>query len=196
MSNEEAIFALDGAIATLTFNRPAARNALTWEMYDSLVEACARVDADSDVRVFVLQSTGEQAFAAGTDIRQFTAFRGADDGIRYEAKIDAVLDRLARVKVPTIARVQGIAAGGGCAIALTCDMRVGGPNASFAVPIARTLGNCLSAATCARLIALLGPSLVKDILFTGRSIAASEAHSVGLLSRFVSAEDLDKAVRE
>lgn len=196
MSNAETLFEIDGAIATLTFNRPTARNALTWEMYEGLVQACDYVDADSAVRVFVLRGAGEQAFAAGTDIRQFAEFRGADDGISYEARIDAVLDRLARVAVPTIAQVQGVAAGGGCAIALTCDLRVCGPNASFGVPIARTLGNCLSAASCARLISLLGPSLLKDILFTGRMIKAEEAQSIGLISRLVATEELDAAVHE
>lgn len=196
MSSGDTLFARDGAIATLTFNRPAARNALTWEMYDGLVEACECVDADSTVRVFVIRGAGEQAFAAGTDIRQFAAFRGGEDGIRYEARIDAVLDRLDRVSVPTIARIQGVAAGGGCLIALTCDMRVCGPNASFAVPIARTLGNCLSATSCARLIALAGPAVAKDLLFTARSVKAIEAQSIGLVSRLVAAEELDKAVQE
>lgn len=194
MSSAETLFAIDGAIATLTFNRSAARNALTWEMYEGLSRACDRVDGDAAVRVFVLRGAGEHAFAAGTDIRQFAEFREAEDGLRYEARIDAVLDRLARVTVPTIARVQGVAAGGGCAIALTCDMRVCGPNASFGMPIARTLGNCLSAASCARLIASLGPSVLKDLLFTGRMIGAAEAQSIGLVTRLATSEELDAAV--
>jgi enoyl-CoA hydratase len=196
MSSTETLFEIDGAIATLTFNRPAARNALTWEMYEGLAQACDRVDGETAVRVFVLRGAGEQAFAAGTDIRQFAEFREPEDGIRYEVRIDAVLDRLAKVVVPTIAQVQGVAAGGGCAIAFTCDMRVCGPNASFGVPIARTLGNCLSAASCARFVALLGPAMVKDLLFTGRFIYATEAQTLGLGSRFVAAEELETAVRD
>src|ERR1039457_4785684 len=179
MSSTETLFEINGAIATLTFNRPAARNALTWEMYEGLFRACDRVDGDAAVRVFVLRGAGEHAFAAGTDIHQFTEFQEAEDGIRYESLIDAVLDRLARVAVPTIAQVQGVAAGGGCAIAFACDMRVCGPNASFGVPIARTLGNCLSAATCARFITLLGSAIVKDLLFTGRMVHTEEGQSLG-----------------
>jgi enoyl-CoA hydratase len=196
MSSTETLFEINGAIATLTFNRPAARNALTWEMYEGLAQACDRVDGDAAVRVFVLRGAGEHAFAAGTDIRQFAEFRGAEDGIRYEARIDAVLDRLARVAVPTIAQVQGVAAGGGCAIAFTCDMRICDPNASFGVPIARTLGNCLSAATCTRFITLLGPATVKDLLFTGRMVRAEESQTLGLVSRLVPAGELDAAVYE
>ncbi len=196
MSSKETIFEIHGAVATLTFNRPASHNALTWEMYDGLYQACERVDSDAAVRAFVLRGAGGHAFAAGTDIRQFAQFREAEDGIRYEARIDAILDRLARVAVPTIAQVQGIAAGAGCAIAVTCDMRVCGPNASFGVPIARTLGNCLSARSCNRFIALLGTALVKDLLFTGRFIDAVEAKSLGLASRLVPAEELESAVHD
>jgi len=192
----ETLFEIHGSIAMFTFNRPAARNALTWAMYEGLLEACQRVDEDPAVRVFVLRGAGDHAFAAGTDILQFSEFQGGEDGLRYEARIDSVLERLARVVVPTVARVQGVAAGGGCAIALTCDLRVCSTNAIFGVPIARTLGNCLSAASCARIVALLGTALLKDILFTGRMIGAEEAKAVGLTSRLVFPEELDAAVEE
>src|SRR4029453_9001341 len=132
------------AIAALTFNRPQARNALTWAMYDALVTACERVDADPAIRVFVIRAAGD-AFAAGTDIGQFTGFRTGDDGLAYERRLDAVIDRLERVRVPTIAQVHGVAAGGGCAIALACDLRVCTPPARFRVPIARPLGHRPSA---------------------------------------------------
>ena len=105
----------------------------------------------------VLRGAGGKAFVAGTDIKQFERFRDPDDGIAYERRIDAVLDRLERVAKPTIAQVQGVAAGGGCAIALTCDLRVATPDSTFGIPIARTLGNCLSGASCSRLVDLMGP---------------------------------------
>ena len=165
----EARFESTGPVAFLTFDRPQARNALTWAMYDALVAACDRVDADDTVRVFVVRAEGE-AFAAGTDIRQFTSFASGDEGLAYERKLDAVIDRLERVAVPTIAQVHGVAAGAGCAIALTCDFRVCTPAAQFGVPIARTLGNCLSAANVARITDLIGPARTKDLLFTGRLI--------------------------
>src|SRR4029079_13603623 len=96
------LFEIDDPLATLTFNRPEARNAMTWEMYQALVDACERVDADPAIRVMVLRGAGGKAFVAGTDIRQFEAFRTAADGIAYEGRIDAILDRLERVTRATI----------------------------------------------------------------------------------------------
>ena len=195
MSSTEALFATDGPLAFLTFNRPQARNALTWAMYDTLVAACDRVDGDSAVRVFVLRAAGD-AFAAGTDISQFTGFASGDDGIAYERRLDAVIDRLERVSVPTIAQVDGVAAGGGCAIALACDLRVCTPAARFGVPIARTLGNCLSAANLARLVDLVGPARTKDLLFTGRFLDVQEAFALGLVTTIAERDGIDAVVRE
>jgi enoyl-CoA hydratase len=190
--SQDAIFASEGPVAFLTFNRPDARNALTWGMYEALVEACERVDADGDVRVFILRAAGD-AFAAGTDIRQFTAFASGEDGIAYERRLEAVVDRLERVAVPTIAQVHGVAAGGGCLIALACDLRVCTPAARFGMPIARTVGNCLSVASCARLIDLIGPARTKDLLMTGRFIDAPEAIALGLVTRMAEVIDVDAA---
>ncbi|MBI3492042.1 MAG: enoyl-CoA hydratase/isomerase family protein [Acidobacteria bacterium] len=169
---------------------------MTWEMYDALVAACDRVDADATVRVLVLRGEGGQAFVAGTDISQFQSFRDREDGIKYEERLDRVLDRLERVTKPTIAQVQGVAAGGGCAIALTCDLRVATPESTFGIPIARTLGNCLSGATYGRLVDLMGPSRVKDLLFTGRFVDAAEAEKFGIVTRIAAADEIDRVVRE
>jgi enoyl-CoA hydratase len=196
LSTSQAIYESDGPIATLTFNRPEARNAMTWGMYEALVAACDRVDDDPAARVLILKGAGGKAFVAGTDISQFTSFRGADDGIEYEARIDRVLDRLERVTKATIAHIEGIAAGGGCGIALTCDLRIATPESSFGIPVARTLGNCLSGATYGRLVDVLGPGLVKDMLLTGRFIHGPEALALGLVSRLESAAHIDAAVRE
>src|SRR5438093_3818749 len=190
------IFETDGPVAMLTFNRPEARNARTWEMYEALVAACERIDDDADLRVLVLRGAGGKAFVAGTDISQFQSFRDREDGIKYEERLDRVLDRLERVSKPTIAQVQGVAVGGGCAIALTCDLRVATAESTFGIPIARTLGNCLSAASYSRLVDLMGPSRVKDLLFTGRLLDAAEAQSIGLLARLVSADQIAASVRE
>lgn len=196
MSTSHTLFAVDGAVAFLTFNRPEARNAMTWDMFDALVEACDRVDADSHLRAFVLRGAGGKAFVSGTDISQFTRFTSRDDAIAYERRLDSVIDRLERVAVPTIAQIQGVAAGGGCAIALACDLRVCTPDARFGVPIARTLGNCLSGANCARLVDLIGPARVKDLLFTGRLIDAGEAAALGLVTRMAEPGRVDETVRE
>jgi len=189
------VFESDGAIATLTFNRPEARNAMTWEMYEALVAACDRVDADESIRVLILRGAGGKAFVAGTDIAQFQNFGNRDDGLKYEERLDHVLDRLERVAKPTIAQVEGVAAGGGCAIALTCDLRVATAAASFGIPIARTLGNCLSGASYSRFVDVMGPAFVKDMLFTGRLVAGDEAHTLGLVNRLVPAAEIETAVR-
>jgi enoyl-CoA hydratase/carnithine racemase len=191
----ETIYHTDGAVATLTFNRPDARNAMTWAMYDALVAACDEVDRDDRVRVFVLRGAGGKAFVAGTDITQFQSFRDREDGLKYEERLDAVLDRLERVAKPTIAQVEGVAAGGGCAIALTCDLRVATPESTFGIPIARTLGNCLSGSTYSRLVDLLGPAAVKDLLFTGRLVPGAEAQQLGLVNRLADAAAITAVVR-
>ena len=196
MSTAQTSFETDAPLAMLTFTRPEARNAMTWEMYDALVDACDRVDRDASLRVLILRGAGGKAFIAGTDIAQFESFTSPAHGVEYERRLDAVLDRLERVTKPTIAAVQGVAAGGGCAIALCCDLRVATPDAAFGVPIARTLGNCLSADTCNRMISLLGPARFKEIMLTGRFVPAAEAHALGLVNRIVDAADIDHAVGE
>src|SRR4051794_38652093 len=119
------VFETDGPIATLTFNRPEARNAMTWEMYEALVAACDYVDRDSAIRVFVLRGAGGKAFVAGTDIAQFQNFKNRDDGLKYEERLDRVLDRLERVTKPTIAQIEGGAAGGGRGVAPRGGLRGG-----------------------------------------------------------------------
>ena len=190
------VFETDGAVATLTFNRPEARNAMTWEMYEALVAACEHVDRDAAIRVLVFRGAGGKAFVAGTDIAQFQNFKNREDGLKYEERLDHVLDRLERVTKPTIAQVEGVAAGGGCAIALACDLRVATPEATFGIPIARTLGNCLSGASYSRLVDVMGPGAVKDMLFTGRLIGGVEAHALGIVNRLVSAGDIERDVRD
>jgi enoyl-CoA hydratase len=196
LSTATTTFEIEGPLAFLTFNRPQARNAMTWEMYAALVDACERVDRDDAIRVFVLRGAGGKAFVSGTDIAQFESFRGAEDGQTYERRIDEVLGRLERVTKPTIAQIQGVAAGGGCAIAVTCDMRVATPESTLGLPIARTLGNCISSATCARLLDLAGPAIVKDLLFTGRFISASDAYAFGLVSRIAQGDEIAGVVRQ
>lgn len=192
----QTIYETAGPLAILTFNRPDARNAMTWEMYEGLVEACDHADRDANIRVLILRGAGGKAFIAGTDIAQFEGFRTPADGVQYEQRMDAVLDRLERVTKPTIAQVQGVAAGGGCAIALTCDLRVATPDSTFGIPIARTLGNCLSADTCSRMLSLLGPARFRELMFTGRLIHAAEAHALGLVTRVVDEADIGHVVRE
>jgi enoyl-CoA hydratase len=194
VSTPEVQFASETPIAFLTFNRPQARNALTWDMYDALVAACDHADAESSVRVLVVRGSGE-AFAAGTDIEQFRSFDSAA-GVAYEHRLDAVIDRVERVRRATIAQIHGPVAGGGLAVALACDLRICSATARFGIPIARTLGNCLSIANCARAIDLVGPAAFKDLLLTGRLLDAQEALAVGLATRVVPDEAIADEVRK
>src|SRR5512144_332728 len=151
-TQDETLVTRDGPVVTLTFNRPEARNAMTWGMYDRLYEVCEEVDADDSVRVLVLRGAGGKAFVAGTDISQFKVFERAEDGLAYERDGAARSARLERVTKPVIAQIQGYAVGGGFNITACCDLRIATPDAKFGVPIARTLGNCLSMETYARLV--------------------------------------------
>ena len=196
MSTPHVVRTQDGPIAVVTFNRPEARNAMTWPMYDALVEQCEELDRADDVRAVVLQGAGSKAFVAGTDIAQFRTFRTAEDGVRYEQRIDAVVDRLERLSKPTIAAIDGVTTGGGCALAAACDLRICTTRSRFGVPIARTLGNCLSASNHARFLDLIGPARLKDLLFTGRLLSASEAAEAGLVNRVVEPDRLVAVVRE
>ena len=189
MSDELLWEATDG-IGHITFNRPAQRNALTWVMYDGLVSAIERVNADDTIRAVVVTGAGEKAFAAGTDIGQFREFRTPADAIGYEERIDRVLTVLETCRVPTIAAINGACTGGGAAIAACCDLRIAADNARFGFPIAKTLGNCLSMANLARLSALIGAARVKEVIFTARLIEADEAQRIGLVSEIVPAAGL------
>lgn len=170
----------------VTFNRPDARNAMTWDMYQSLAEASKRVDKDPDLRAMVLRGAGGKAFVAGTDIAQFRGFTG-EDGVAYEKRIDQVLNVLTAVKKPVVAVIDGHCVGGGLGIAACADVRLGSPNASFSVPIAKTLGNTLSASTLQRLVRVFGEPRVASMLLTARQVDAHEA----LVSGFLTSVDDD-----
>src|SRR6202047_1462204 len=183
---------VDG-IASVVVDRPEARNAMTWAMYDQLVAACGSIAGNPDVRVATFRGVGG-AFAAGTDIREFLCFSSAEDGIAYEQRIEAVARAIENLPIPTIAVVEGAAMGGGLIIATGCDFRIATPSASFGVPIARTLGNCLSLANTARLVAVFGPARVKRLLLLADSISSEEAFSCGYVVEVVQPEAMDELV--
>jgi len=180
--SQEILYELKEGVGRITFNRPEARNAFTFKMYERLAELCREAAADSSVRVLVLTGADEKAFAAGTDISEFRKFSTAQDALDYEVRITSLLDSLERIPIPTIAAISGACTGGGTTIASCCDIRIGATNLRFGVPIARTLGNCLAMSNYVRLASLIGPARLKEIIFTARLIDASEAHSIGLLS--------------
>ncbi len=172
-------------IMWITFNRPQARNALTFGMYERLAHLCRDMPTDGRVRAVVIAGAGGKAFAAGTDMTQFRAFETPQDALDYEHQIDAVLEAVECCPVPTIAAVHGACTGGGGSIAAACDIRIASAGLKFGFPIARTLGNCLAAGNLARLSELIGAGRVREIIFTARLIAAEEALNVGLVSEIL-----------
>ena len=174
----------------VTFQRPQARNALTFGMYDRLAQLCREMPTDGSIRAMVISGAGGKAFAAGTDMTQFRAFDTEEDALNYEHQINAVLDAVECCPVPTIAAIHGACTGGGGSIAAACDIRIASARLKFGFPIARTLGNCLAAANLARLSELIGAGRVRELIFTARLIEAQEALGIGLVSEVLPDEDV------
>jgi enoyl-CoA hydratase/carnithine racemase len=154
-------------------------------MYERLKEIARTVGDDPRVKVLLITGAGEKAFAAGTDISQFTEFRTPEDALHYEERVDSVLVALEECPKPVVAAIAGACTGGGAAIAAVCDIRQAAANARIGFPIAKTLGNCLSMANYARLAALIGPARVIDLIYTSRLVEAEEAKAIGLLSELL-----------
>ena len=188
LPTEELLYEVRDDIGWITFNRPQARNAFTFAMYDRLAEICRQSVADLP-RVLVMTGAGDRAFAAGTDISQFLEFKTEEDVYGYEQRVNTVLSTIEDCPVPTIAAIRGACTGGGAGIAAACDLRIGAPSALFGAPVARTLGNCLSIANYARFSAIIGQARIKEILFTARLVDASESLAIGWLHEIVSSDD-------
>jgi enoyl-CoA hydratase len=187
--------AIEGGIASVTFDRPEARNAMTWAMYERLRAICGQLREDRSVRVVRFAGAGGEAFVAGTDIAQFQDFDGGR-GVAYERQIDATMQLLAGLPMPTVAVVQGWCIGGGLAIASTCDFRLATPGTKFGVPIARTLGNCLSMANIAGLVAAFGRPRVQRLLLLADLVGAEEAQACGYVLEVVSADGIEAAAQK
>ncbi len=188
--NNDLLYEVTDGVGIVTFNRPEARNAFTFEMYARLAEICREVPTDGTVKAIIMHGGGDKAFAAGTDISLFRDFKTREDGLSYEARMGHVLNDIERCPVPTIAAINGACTGGGAAIAAVCDLRIASRDMKFGFPIARTLGNCLSSDNLQRLIWLLGAARAKEIIFTSRLIEADEALSIGLISEIHETRDI------
>jgi enoyl-CoA hydratase len=188
-SGEEVLTEQRGAVRWVTFNRPQARNALTWNMYARLLEVSEEVNADRSIRAVVFTGAGGRAFVAGTDISQFKDFKTEKDALDYEAGGNRVMSALESIRVPTIAAIAGACTGAGAAIALCCDIRIASPSVRYGFPIARTLGNCLSMANYARAASLIGFGRLKGIIMRARLMEADELLGCGLLSEVTADEE-------
>ena len=178
-------------VAYIIFDHVAARNAMTVGMYQSLKSICEDLAKNPKAKVAILRGAGGKSFVSGSDIAQFSSFTSGEDGISYEEGIDQYLAPLATLPIPTIAVIDGMAVGGGLAIASCCDFRISTPDARFGVPIAKTLGNCLSAGNVAWLMAHLGINIVKRMLLLAELVTAPELLKQGYLLATYPAENLE-----
>jgi enoyl-CoA hydratase len=193
VSDGKVHFTVTGGIARIVFDRPLARNAMTWAMYDQLAEACSMIAADAKVRVATFRGAGG-TFVAGTDISQFETFASSEDGIAYEQRMENVVAAIEKLPIPTISVVEGAVMGGGLIIATACDLRIAAGDARFGAPIARSVGNCLSIANTARLIAAFGVARTKRVLLLADSVSAEEALACGFVAQVAAPEAIEEAV--
>ena len=176
--------------AWIRVNRPERHNAMTAAMYEALLECIASAQADERVRCVLLQGEGGKSFISGTDISHFKDFTDGKQGIEYEAFVERVIDAVERIRVPTIAVIDGWAVGVGLALATACDFRICTPKSRFGAPIAKTLSNTLSSRNMARMAAALGIPRVKRMLLLADYLSADEALNCGFVQSIVSAETL------
>ena len=170
-------------VALVTLQRPEALNALSFDLLDDLVQALETLDANPICRAVVITGAGERAFAAGADIRELAAqtFASLTAGGRF-----AAWDRMAAVGVPLIAAVRGFALGGGCELAMACDMIVAAEDAAFGQPEIR-LGVMPGAGGTQRLTRAIGKARAMELILTGRTMSAREAEASGLVTTVVPA---------
>lgn len=186
----------DGPIGRILVDRPQARNAMTPEMYAQLDAACAEIASDPELRCVVLRGAGGRSFVSGSDIAQFTGFDDAEDGVDYERRMERHLENIAGIAVPVVAVIEGFAIGGGLNMAACCDIRIATKGTKFGTPIAKGLGNCLSAANYARLVHAAGEGRARRMLLLGELLDVDDMLPTGFLTRVVEPEALEGTVEE
>ena len=189
---DEIIISVDQHIATVTLNRPEARNALTFGMYQALFDLCRQAGTPKDdraIKAIVICGAGEKAFAAGTDIGQFTSFETLQDGHDYEAQIESVISSIETCRVPVIAALHGAVTGGGLVIAAAAHLRLASADVRIGMPIARTLGNCLAITNLRRLVALFGEARVAHMILTAELLSADQALASGFVHDVLESRD-------
>jgi enoyl-CoA hydratase/carnithine racemase len=184
-----------GPITTLLLDRPEKRNAITLLQWQALPDLVARAVAMADTRVIILRGAGGN-FAAGADIGEFAqVFADRAATLAYQAAMAATTRAIEHARVPVIAQIEGLCIGAGVALAAACDLRLAARDARFAITPAK-LGLIYSLADTARVMALVGPGVTKDLLFTGRMIDGVEAQAIGLVGAVHASDDLADAVAE
>ena len=191
-TDRELLVRIEDGIAHVTLNRPQARNALTFEMYEELAAICSVAGSDDDadqIKAIIIAGAGDKAFAAGTDIGQFTDFSSTEDGLRYETKVDSVISQIEACRVPVIAALHGAVTGGGLVIAAAAHVRIASSAAVAGMPIARTLGNCLAVSNLRRLTALFGEARVAHMILTAELLDAEALLTSGFVHEILPDQD-------
>lgn len=181
-------------IGRVVFNQPEKRNAMSVEMWEGMVTALDRFEADAAVRVVVLSGAGDKAFVSGADISQFEKNRAsADAQVEYDKITSAGRRRLAAFGKPLIAQIHGFCLGGGLGIAMNSDLRIASDDAQFGIPAAR-LGIAYTFDMVRQLVSLVGQAHARMVLYTGERIGAAEAERIGLVNRVVPVAGLEAEV--
>ena len=192
MTDDLIKVARDDRVASLILNRPSKRNALSESMWREIATRAKELDADSSTKVVVLRGVDPSSFSAGADIGEFDRVHESPKAAaEYLEIVDAAYEALAGICKPTIAMIQGVCFGGGCALSLCCDLRYVDPTASFCIPPAK-LGLVYTLKETKRLADLVGPSKAKEMLMGACVVDAEEALRIGLVTRLFSAQELER----
>ena len=180
----------DLPLATITFNRPQQRNAISYQMWGELSQLLGELDDDGNCRAVVITGAGTEAFSAGADIKDFEEYRADSTmGRRYNSAVDGLLRSLAEMETPTISMIRGYAVGGGCELAVATDLRIASEDSKMGIPVAR-LGISIGHLEMQGLVNLVGKGNALYILYSGRLVDAQEALGMGLVNQVVAREDL------
>ena len=186
----------DGGIATVVFNRPQVRNAISLAMWGEIVEIMGRLSNDDAVRAVLIRGAGQDAFASGADISEFKENRkDRESAIAYNKTVEEAEVAIRNCPKPTVAMIFGFCMGGGMAIALACDLRFAAEGSRFGIPAAK-LGIVYDFDAVRQLVDLIGPAYAKDILYSARAMHADEAFRIGLVQRLVPAAGLEEQTLE
>lgn len=194
--NETVLVEKSGGIARIVLNRPDVRNAINLRMWGEIARATQEVGKDEETRAIIFRGAGKEAFASGADISEFKEVRrDAATARTYNEEIEAAFLAVRGCPKPTVAQIFGYCMGGGCALAMACDLRFGAEGALFAIPAAR-LGIIYGQGSTRQLVDLVGPSRAKDILFSARTFDAREAFEMGFINRLLPPEELEAFTEE
>lgn len=189
---ENVLIAKEGHVATITINRPKALNALSTAVLTDLNAALDEVAADQDVYALIITGAGEKSFVAGADIAEMKD-KSVEEAAEYGKFGNAVFRKIETFRCPVIAAVNGFALGGGCELAMSCDIRVATENAVFGQPEVG-LGITPGFGGTQRLARLVGAGIAKEMIYTARNIKADRAAQIGLVNKVVAAEELSATV--